>query len=57
MVVLYAIGIVISDQWSGVRARLAVEATGVLWASADGSFGFAQDDGTRSGRDNWHSLG
>ena len=57
MVVLYAIGIVISDQWSGVRARLTMEATSVLKAIADGSFDFAQDDGTGTLGVRWHAFG
>ncbi len=41
---LSAIGLVISNQWSVVRARLAAEAAGMLSAIDDRSFDFAQDD-------------
>ncbi len=38
--------LVISSQWSVIRARLAAEAADRLTASADGSFDYAQDDET-----------
>ncbi len=38
--------LVISSQWSVIRARLVAEVADRLTASADGSFDYAQDDET-----------